>query len=88
MTVLPIPKNRWHELCSRCHEKCKNTGSWWIDETRVCGLCRRVLEDDVKELQRIAAALHHEKPFSKEQLVELLKRIGADRLYVVKERKK
>jgi hypothetical protein len=88
VSVNAYPRNRWHELCSRCNQPCHNTGSKWIDGSRICGLCKRLLEEDVKELQKLSAGLWHGRELSNEQLIEALKRVGADRIYVVRERKK
>ena len=54
--IAPTRKEiRWNELCSRCGEKCKGKGSNWIDSTRVCPRCRKLLEEDTMELQSIVS---------------------------------
>lgn len=64
---------RWNEPCSRCGEKCKGKGSNWIDNTRVCPLCRKLLEEDTLELQAITSQFF-EHIISTDEMIAILSR--------------
>lgn len=72
-TVPTRKEVRWNEPCSRCGEKCKGKGSNWIDNTRVCPACRKLLEEDTLELQTVCSQLL-DHILTKEELIAILSR--------------
>jgi hypothetical protein len=60
---------KYNEKCSTCHQRCKGTGTTWIDNSRICKWCKRVRLEDIKQLQESNTRGY---PYSTREIIVLL----------------